>query len=261
MRKTLFVLGCLFALLLLLLLFADYQWGTNPWLGDYIRGTATSVIGTILTVFIVERLLSREDEREEKREAMAQIDRLDVLLRMYILNYHKYAYLMTCSYEDQCKEISFVQQNFDFKRLTNVFNLSLHMQDGIGSRAYKLFFENLERLLNVMRDSMLNIDFKYFPELSQFMIQFIKKSEAMNCHKAVDGDYQSFLSSGPVTDKWLPVQLIKDYEGPLEYKPHNTINIYILLYQMINFQIGEFDKYFKLIQDFDDRMSRVPKKG
>lgn len=203
--------------------------------------------------FLTFLLPNKEAEKE-------RILRRNILISYYIENFWNYAKNIT--FPDIPKEkwsLSLdeveLKQNFDFTRLKSIFTPSLSLFDW-AEPAFKLYFENQNKFLELIKNILLNDDIKHFPEYEELLLDYIKNIEPNNPYKSINNSYimfQNARNSKQLKDiyDFLDLKIIKEHKWPVEYLYSNIKNNYIRLYQMINYNIDFIGKYESIIKNIN----------
>lgn len=249
----------LLLILLLLLGIWDYFINDSNFIQDYIRWSFTETIGIIITVIFIQYFLDKKNEEDLKSKEIEKILRRDILISYYNDNFWDYAKNIT--FPDIPKEkwsLSLdeikLEENFDFKRLKSIFMPSLSLFDW-SEPAFKMYFGNQEKFIELIKSILLNDDIKYFKEYEELLLDYIKNIEPNNPYKSINNSYimfQNARNNKQLKDihDFLDLKIIKEHEWPVVYLNSNIKNYYIRLYQIINYNI-------KFIKAYKEMMNKI----
>lgn len=246
--KSIFENGLSIILLSIIIAILSYFWKIyndtvyTPWI-------ITSITAAIIILVFVDTFIKNRDEKNEILNIKKQLLRANKLLTIYIDKYTFYARTITNPYDDTTD--SPLEQNFEFKRLAAIFNYSLLITDkSLDKKAFDYYFDAQRNIIWVIKDILLNVDLKWYPEflkLEKLLISYLESICILDLYDGIKSDYLSVWINGETKVehriKDFIIELIKSTETT-ELKDHaNAINLYVLLYKQINYNLGFIDDY------------------
>lgn len=232
-------------IILLLLGVTSFLLPENHWLGDYIKGSFTEILGIIITLIFVERIISAQQKKDERIEEIGQLKRLDKILSPELKKSIQYASFMTQRPEPEDSSGYVVSKNFEFNRLERFYIPSLIVFDG--EKAYKLFSKSIENIIVTIREALINYDFRYFPKIEKLLLEYIDFISLGTPFGMLE-----ILEHNPNTQKMMS-KMIKEIPANKvpthEEYPHNMMRSFIRLYHVINFHIDFSERYSKEIRN------------
>ncbi|MFC1656126.1 hypothetical protein ACFL3C_04615 [Patescibacteria group bacterium] len=250
-NNILFKILCVLLFVLIALGIADYCILDSFWLTDYIRGSFTETIGILITLIFVERIVASQRNKEEKNGEKKQIRRLNKILKPELKRVLQYASFMTTKDGEQNYTIT---KNFQFNRLANFHIPALSVFDA-PERSFKLMFQSIEINLTTIREALLNLEFKYYPNLERLLLGYIdsmSKGNPLNFLSCLEHN-KGFPESIKKMISEVPDDVVPTYE---EYKPDiyegksaNIMTSIIRLYEIINFHIEFEHEYSEQVSD------------
>ncbi|MFD1775996.1 hypothetical protein [Paenibacillus rhizophilus] len=250
--KRYITLAISFFIFLIVLGAIDYFVSDDSFLQDYVRGTFTETLGIIVTLIFVQLIFSRHEDGENKRHEAQAITRAAKVLNIYIADYKKYAYQVVTPLdkrEGQIKEE--IPEDFLFSDMQDLFVRSLYIFDDEKPVVLKCL-EAQEKIRKTIENSLFNIDFKNFPEISNLLVQYIDFVGGFNIYDAIFQDSKTSMGD-QTTKEFIAQRLIKVHQGEVMYLQSNIINTYIALYHLLNYHRKFFNDYedeMKYLQDF-----------
>ncbi len=215
---------------------------------DYTRNAIISILEILITLVFVEKILQEQHKDDEKDIERKKILRLIKILTPAIVNMQIEAWFMIHS--DSQNEEDFIPKKwFDFNRLKSFFIPSLRIDSG-SERAYKIFLYKLWEVRSLIRDFLINVDMKYYPELETLFLKYIEFTGNRDLKDAFN--YYEFnpelVKSSKIMLEKIPSWTIPKRE---DY-PSNSMTSFITLYELIDYNITFLEEYWKIIQPIID---------
>jgi|GEM_PF-2091752 len=221
-------------LLLIVLGVLDLIIPDSYFIQDYVRGTFTETIGIIITLVLIEVILQKNRELEQKLLAKKGVLRALDLISISLNNYNKASYDLGTPISEQ-KKAPDTKLNFPFTNLSELYRQSNSVIEGFNKSKAYVYFEKLDKLLETVSNALYQIDLSNYPEFSNFLLGLIKYAESYYPKNGVLTSQSGMVGNQQMKD--ICSDLIKNYSGPVEYKKSNIINPFIRLYQLMNFMI------------------------
>jgi len=224
--------------------FADFH-------NSYLQWIITNIIWAIFVLLIIDKYIEQINEKREKNEQKEYIERNFELLKTYYKHFQNYLLHMTNP------EMKYLKDFTEFKQLQYIYNSWNTNTQDLNTPVLFSFIENQELMLWLVRNMIIQIDFKYFPKISKLCLNYIDNIENDNPFLALKNSLQNFSDSKDDDWKTIPwkhrakefiKKLVNNYKWPYSSKEYLQQNQYknfifnvIRLYEIIN----ENKKFFK----------------
>ncbi len=240
-------------IILITLVFADQLISAKRIIKDYIGWTITEFIGIIVSVFLIEVIISRNNKKQEKIEIKKRIISANELLDLSIERYLSYSKMITNTKEDEHLIIF-----FPFKKLkSSLYMPSFYIIDSFGKKAINYYFEALDKVINILEEVVFSIDFKghkEFGDLEKHIIKFLQEIPLLNPKEAILNNLQYFNWGSTIHEHWKFIEKCFEEIGDLPEDSRKNSNImtpYWLLYQQINHTLQRIKLYREIAQKFN----------
>ena len=227
---------------------ADFFTPKDLFLKDYIRGTFTETRGIVLTIILIEFILNENRKTETNENSKKAIKRSISILNIYLKNYNNYAFNLAYKYEDyNTQRVKGLHKDFNFSNLSELFHRSPSMFDDFSSTKVGLYFSGLEDLKEIIKKTLYQTDLTNYPKFSELLLNYLAEMERFNPKDGILSDLRTGSEDGKIKSSEVAVQMINEHQGELKYLPSNSLNKYIRLYEIINYNIEFHQKYTELI--------------
>lgn len=225
---------------------------------SYLQWIITNIIWAIFVLIIIDKYIEQINEKKEKNDQKAYIKRNLDLLKIYYKHFQNYLSHMTNPEMESLKDFT------EFKQLWCIYNTWNTNTQDFQTPVLFSFIENQELMVWLVRNMIIQIDFKYFPEISELCLDYIDSIENDNPFLSLKNTLQNFSDLKDNNWKITPwkqrakefiKKLVDDYQWPYASKEYieqnknkNFIFNVIRLYEIINQNkkfFEEFDKIFK----------------
>ena len=225
----------------------------NRKLDEYISGVSTNIVGIIITVVFVQLLFNNKIKSDQKFDEFKKIIRSDKVIQL-IMN--RYVVFLHCMIHDH-KEINLIQPSLeiDFKISSMKF---LHdkcfiMKYEFNRTSVSLFYEVELELRNIFISMIQNIDYNFFHEISNLLLEYINISYQYDSRGEILNNENMFAYSNKNTRVPITKNIKEALENSAEEYMNNLLcgkvnysNLmfsYVNLYLMINKQKEILLKY------------------
>ena len=159
--------------------------------------------------------------------------------------------------EKICNEILIdiqMPSNFSFKDMKELYQITTLISEGIFASSIECFSDAETQLREEIKLTLRDIDFKYFPDIRELLLQFVEISLKYDQKKAwldakkagaKDKTLADAVSELLETDADEWYEQIKTGE---KERPHSMIHPYIALYEMLNEERCVILKYKEQIE-------------
>ena len=141
--------------------------------------------------------------------------------------------------------------NFPFCNLSAIYNHSLTYWDSFNKKAFEYYFETQEQILELLRKMLICVDFNEsveFWELEKLILNYISRLVTSSVSDWIKWDYDTIFESGETMREYV-LELLKKSEKPVMNK-YNVINIYVELYEQINYNLKFIEDYNKILKQY-----------
>jgi hypothetical protein len=249
MKKNYIRITLGFGIFLVFLGILDFCLPAKSFLKDYVRGTFTETLGIIATLIFVQYIFSETEEKDDRKVEIEAIKRANKVLSLYISEYKMYAYRVVTPLKNRsnniCEEIP---KDFRFNDMHDLFFPSLITIDG-HEPVVLLCLEAQNKIKKAIENIIININFKYFPELSSLLIEYLEVAGKYNLY---DGIKEYCVANKEIRE--TIISIIKEHSGPLEYLPSNLKNNFIALHNLIIYHREYFERYNEIIKDINENI-------
>lgn len=219
---------------------------------NFLMGIFTGLVILIFTACFIQYLFNIQDKKDRKQKEKEHIMRFNRILNIYITEYKKAISQLVEPY-NQSLEIDF-PEDFDFSSLKNMYNICLDFRASFGKATIiDMFFQKENNLENKIIETLERINFDYYTDIYEVLIDFINYSEGLNTRHYIANAHTVKANNKTIKD--IAIELIKEYNGNIEedwrnkkYYSH-VLTPYILLYFMIKNEIDILKKYEELINN------------
>ena len=224
--------------------------------------TRSIIVSWLVVSLVSVVIIYRSDKQiqnyknQERKIAMQSALRMHQLLKVYIDDYYRHIdMLINFSSYSEIQRIP-VKKNFPFDRMKNLHDISPFWGDKIGEKNYSALLNSQSRLLEQMKNCLLQVDLEYYPDLSNIILQFIKETEFINPGK--NFDIPERLNNGKREDnKDFVDEMIEKASANVHYPADsnkyssNMLFPYVRLYNMLNKQIELIEKYNSITKNIE----------
>lgn len=215
---------------------------------DYSSGIVTEFIGIIVTVIFVQVLFDRKNINDEKETEKKAIMRFDKVMQQYIDRYRIFYYCVHTPLEERNFENIDLTDDFCLKDMRDLHQISLLMSEKTSGSAIDSFLKTELALRNYIHIYLGSVEFKYFPLISEVLLQFTETSIKFDHTEAILE--AKWLSMGEKTSAEFVSDLLKDMADDF-YKDmcngirreSNMIQSYIVLYEMMRIECSALISY------------------
>lgn len=164
-------------------------------LNSILFGLATNLLGIIITISFVQHFLNMQRMKEEKSEEINRILRNDRIMSATIREYTLYYNRLTTPTE-KIRSVSNCTLNlaFDFSDLRDLYTPTMLLLDGFRKTAIEAFCDSESNLIKCCYSFVQDVDFKFYPELCDVLLQIIEISNKFNSRGALLGNQEIFAT-------------------------------------------------------------------
>lgn len=224
-------------------------------LENVLIGIGTNIFGIIVTISFVQHIFDKQNEAKEKELEREKIIRFSQIMSFRLEKYFcVFAQITTPLSEYSKIENKNVNFNFKFEDMKDLHFPCLLMSE-LQESAISVFYSEEKKIKEYMFRMLENIEFKYYKNIQQLLLAFIKQSEASDVSNAILNIEKTQNSKRTIesiskqiesnnVDNWVE----RFESGKL---PSNIINNYIILYRLLQkelFLLTEFNNTIQLLE-------------
>ena len=234
------------SLILVVLIKSEIDW--NNWFNNYIDWElckdiifelSAGVFSAMILIWFIDEINERIQDKDNKYEEIQKIQRADRILQKYIERYELFFYCVVTPIEERVFENIEMPANFLFKDMKGLYQITTLISEGTFASSIECFSAAETQLREEIKLTLRDIDFTYFPDIRESLLQFVEislkydqKNAWLDAKKAVAGnktlaDVASELLEKDA-DEWY-----EQIETGKEEHPHSMIHPYIALYKML----------------------------
>jgi hypothetical protein len=171
---------------LVLLMIACSTWGnfterTANNINSILSGIATNLLGIIVTVSFVQYFIDRQNEQEEHTQERNMIIKYNRVMVLFLKRYKRYYNCVTNPITQRNDvDVTSLNPNFQFQDMQDMYRQSLYLYDGFYEPSVVLFYRAEDELRNYMIRVLENIQFKYYEELYDIIVEFVELSQSID---------------------------------------------------------------------------------
>jgi K+ transporter len=227
--------------------------------GQYISGTITEIIGIIITIIFVQLLFDKKNEDDSRAEELLKIVRANKIVNLLVERYSNFLHCMIHDYKEWEKIVPSLETNFQISEMQYLHENCLLLKTGYNRSSISIFYENELELRNIFISIIQNIDFKYFPEISTLILEYVNASYQCDARGAILNNETMVMGRGKPDQKSMKEFIrealkndAKEYMEKLlkcDVMLPNVMFPYVNLYLMINVQKSVLLQYKKRIEE------------
>ncbi len=241
--------------------FIDFYLSKNKkrlkdFLRNYIRGFTLILLGIIISLVLVNIILEEEKKNISVDQFRQRIEGLDLFLSRSIDEYLIISD-MIINFPGTNGVIQ-IEKNFEFEKLSNIFNPSLLRSDRFNIFLYESYFNKQDKILEIVKDYLLNGDFTHSEELNILFLDYMREVEQgynpfWELEKIAEWNKEEWTSEWD-RKEWS-LGLLKNYDGPMEinYEKRmsgvtSEVDSYIRLYELMRYHLDFIEQYRNIIE-------------
>ena len=150
-------------------------------------GIATNFIGIVITISFVQFFFDKQREKDERNEEKKKILRCDKIMQDLIDVFTVHFNQLTTPLDRKSGDSNnnTINIDFAFTDLRGLYQVSLLFQDKIYSTSIVSFYESELKLRDYCSVSLRDIDYKYYPEIGELLLRFVRVSTSQDVRNFV----------------------------------------------------------------------------
>ena len=181
-------------------------------------GIATNLLGIAITISFVQFFIDQQQEKDDRTEEARRILRQDrimqELIEIYTVQYNQ----LTTPFDERKGFPAFdstkLNLEFVFTDLRDLYQVSILVRDKIYCSAIVSFYESEQKLREYCSVSLRDIDYKYYPEIGELLLNFVRISTSFDVRNVIlsfvpksmdDQEMSSYISKliGDNSTNWV----------------------------------------------------------
>jgi hypothetical protein len=207
----------------------------------------------------VQFLFDRKNEDDSRTEELLKIVRANKIVNLLVERYSTFLHCVIHPHHELQETELPLEINFQISEMQYLHENCLLMKIAYNRSSISLFYENEIELRNLFISIIQNIDFKYFPEISSLILEYVNASYQYDSRGEILNNENLVSSMGKSDQKPMKTiiqELLKNHskeymenllKGDAKYS--NLMFAYVNLYLMINIQKEVLLKYKKIIEE------------
>lgn len=151
--------------------------GTSSYFFNLLLGLSTNIFGLIITIFFAQKYIDAAETKSRKVAEVNEILRHDRIMQQFIQLYLEgYASIAIPNKLDVSEvHINAAEDDeFAFADLAGMYDVSLMVQKKGAKSSIEIYYENEDKLAKYVMDVIENVNFEFYPELLNVLIEFCK---------------------------------------------------------------------------------------
>lgn len=230
----------------------------NNYHNSYLQWIITNIIWAIIILLMLDVFIKEKDNKKEINQIKEKIKNYDLLLDKYIDKYYLYLKMITDLWIEYWKEFKNedLLTNIKFSDFKNLFKMpSLIIYDQRYKKAIYYYFENKNKLSEIIENMIIHInfkDYKEFIEIKESLLDYLWNINWIRIEDLILEDVSNF------DNQWLPKNKTYDllfrmfeesWNEPKEERNYsNIMTPYVILYLQSKKILKFIITYRKLIK-------------
>ena len=211
-----------------------------------------SVLGVVIIGMFINAIAYAKSDNDKMINDKNKLIKFNRIISIDIEFYLLYAAVISSPIEKRSPSV--LNKDFDFKDLRDLFKTSLRLRDSHYEPAVKYYFIHLRRLENSITELIQNVDLSYWGELQIECIKFLEVCRNNDFSESILNQPNVRIGDEKASD--FDVKMIAEYQGEVEYRPSNSINKYVALYEMLKFSFNFIDYYQSVVKEIESEKSK-----
>lgn len=206
---------------------------------EIVYDLSIGVFSAMILIWFIDEISDRIQDKSNKDAEIKRIQRADRILQKYIERYEVFFYCVVTPIENRDFENIEMPSDFSFKDMSELYLTTMLISEGVFDSSIECFCKAETQLRDEIKLTLRDVDFNYFPEIRERLLEFVEVSLKHDQKKAWIEAKKTVTNKKTLADdvKIMLETLADDRyreikNGENEY-PHNLIHTYIALYEML----------------------------
>ncbi|MEL7654279.1 MAG: hypothetical protein AAGU75_00025 [Bacillota bacterium] len=143
---------------------------------DYLVGLVTEIIGILITILFVQLMFDRKSKEDRQQKECTMILNHHRVMSILMSRYVAAFFCVTTSIDERINNNMHMKPKFKIKDMSTMFYPSYLSRASFSESAIEGFFEAELSLRNYMMSMVSEMDFEFFPFISDILLNFIETS-------------------------------------------------------------------------------------
>ena len=211
-----------------------------------------TLFGIIVTVCFVQYLFDKQKSKEEKHEERRKIIRyykvVSIVRDYYVIHYNSLFQQISDDYTNGVH----IKKDTNFCEMIHLYEGNFFLNEQIQRPRIEIFYEKEEALIDSLVRMSENVEFKYYKELGETIIDIIKCSKSYDVKGIILSNHSTMLkdNSGDHRLSEYVIQQIKDSKRDYcsEYLTGKLKSSILIPYVMLYFLLKEEARLLENLQ-------------
>ena len=136
---------------------------------NLLLGLSTNIFGMIITIFFAQKYIDATEAKNRKAAEANEILRHDRIMQQFIWLYLEGYASITIPNEQNVSEV-----HINAADLAGMYDVSLMVQKKGAKSSIEIYYENEDKLAKYVMEVIENVNFDFYPELLNILIEFYK---------------------------------------------------------------------------------------
>lgn len=166
----------------------------------------------------------------KKNAEILKLSRQYTLLKREILEYVRLTTKITTPGYQGNNQYTY-NPNFKFQDLKDMYQITGQFKDSLSEPAINIYYRAQKVMANRLELVLTTVNLSYWPDLEEDILNVLHNIKIYDNEGFIVS--QSKMSAGDkkLSESWM--EIVKNWNEQVDYKPHSTINPYISLYRLI----------------------------
>lgn len=144
---------------------------------NLLLGLSTNIFGMIITIFFAQKYIDATEAKNRKAAEANEILRHDRIMQQFIWLYLEGYASITIPNKQNVSEVHInaaEDDEFELADLAGMYDVSLMVQKKDAKSSIEIYYENEDKLAKYVMEVIENVNFDFYPELLNILIEFYK---------------------------------------------------------------------------------------
>lgn len=207
------------------------------------------VFSAMVLIWFVDEINEHIQDKTNKNTEKEKINRANRILSKYIERYELFFYCVVTPIEQREVSNAKMPLEFSFKDMRELYLTTILISEGIFDSSIECFVKAEKELKDEIEFTLRDIDFEYFPEIGESLLEYVEASlrynekgawlsaKSVNAGTKTLADTVKEMLENDADERYKEIK-----SGKKEY-PHNLVHTYIALYEMLHAERNAILKY------------------
>lgn len=217
---------------------------------------SVGIFSSMILIWFIDEINEHIQDKQTLNKEIKEIKRSDRLIQLYIERYKLFFYCLITPIKKRKFDNIEIHSDFLFKDMQDLYQTTLLINEGIFDSSIESFIKAECVLKEEMEKMIKDIDFSYYPNIQEHLIEFVEVSLKYNQKviwlEAKTTDIGGQTLADAVTDvlKEKADDLYAEYQNGKDLS-NNLIMPYFALFEMLKGEQKALSKYEQEIKRLD----------